>query len=52
MDQQPVTFDAAKYKETTRKQWDSAADAWNRYGPLLSRWLASRAPLATHSLEP
>jgi len=32
-------FDPVAFKETTRKQWDSAAEAWNRWSPLLSRWL-------------
>lgn len=32
-------FDPIKYKETTRQQWDSAAKAWDKWGPLLSRWL-------------
>ena len=45
MDQQPAVFDASKYKETTRKQWDGAAEAWNRYGPLLSRWLGPATEL-------
>lgn len=35
---QPV-FDAVKYKQTTLEQWDSAAEAWHRWGTLLSRWL-------------
>lgn len=35
---QPV-FDAAKYKQTTLEQWNNAADAWHRWGNLLSRWL-------------
>lgn len=35
---QPV-FDATKYKETTLEQWNSAAEAWDRWGSLLSRWL-------------
>lgn len=39
MSQQQPTFDAVKYKETTRQQWNAAADAWHRWGPLLSRWL-------------
>jgi len=33
------TFDADLYKETTRKQWQSAAEAWNRWGSLLEAWL-------------
>jgi ubiquinone/menaquinone biosynthesis C-methylase UbiE len=32
-------FDAAKYKETTRDQWQTAAKAWNDWGPLLRAWL-------------
>ena len=34
-----ATFDAARYKETTRAQWQEAADAWHRWGPTLSAWL-------------
>ena len=33
------TFDPVAFKRTTQQQWDSAADAWNRWSPLLSRWL-------------
>jgi hypothetical protein len=29
------TFDAQKYKETTRQQWQDAAEAWHRWGPFL-----------------
>lgn len=32
-------FDATQYKQTTRQQWDHAAEAWHRWAPLLSRWL-------------
>ena len=32
-------FDPIAFKETTRNQWDVAAEAWNRWSPLLSRWL-------------
>jgi SAM-dependent methyltransferase len=32
-------FDPVAFKETTRTQWDAAADAWNRWSPLLTRWL-------------
>jgi ubiquinone/menaquinone biosynthesis C-methylase UbiE len=35
----PPEFDPIKYKQTTLQQWNSAAEAWNRWGPLLSRWL-------------
>jgi len=32
-------FDAAKYKQTTLDQWNTAAEAWHNWGSLLSRWL-------------
>lgn len=34
-----TTFDAAAYKESTRQQWDEAAEAWHRWGPVLEEWL-------------
>ena len=39
MSVQPPVFDATKYKETTRAQWETAAEAWDRWGGLLSAWL-------------
>lgn len=35
----PATFDPDKFRLSTRAQWESAAEAWDRWGPLLSRWL-------------
>lgn len=32
-------FDAAKYKQTTLEQWQSAAEAWYRWSPAIHRWL-------------
>jgi SAM-dependent methyltransferase len=32
-------FDPIQYKQTTLQQWNTAAEAWHRWGPLLSRWL-------------
>ena len=32
-------FDPVKYKETTRQQWQTAAEAWHRWGPTLHEWL-------------
>ncbi len=32
-------FDAAKYKQATREQWQAAAGAWNAWGPFLRQWL-------------
>jgi SAM-dependent methyltransferase len=34
-----TSFDAAKYKATTREQWQTAAKAWNDWGPFLRKWL-------------
>src|SRR4051794_39942085 len=34
-----AAFDPARYKESTREQWQAAAEAWNRWGPQLERWL-------------
>lgn len=33
------TFDAVKYKTTTRDQWEAAAEAWHRWAPTLRKWL-------------
>ncbi len=35
----PPVFDADKFRQTTRAQWESAAQAWDRWSPLLARWL-------------
>jgi SAM-dependent methyltransferase len=32
-------FDPAAYKETTRQQWEGAAQAWDAWGPTLEQWL-------------
>ncbi len=39
MDMPSKAFDPEAFKRTTQQQWDSAAEAWNRWSPLLSRWL-------------
>ncbi|MBT3206081.1 MAG: class I SAM-dependent methyltransferase [Gammaproteobacteria bacterium] len=39
MTNNPPLFDAVKYKQTTLQQWNTAAEAWHRWSPLLSRWL-------------
>ena len=36
-----VDFDAQTYKETTREQWQTAADAWLRWHPTLQEWLGA-----------
>ena len=37
----PALFDPDKFKQTTRAQWETAAEAWNRWGPVLARWLGA-----------
>ncbi|MFG1813243.1 class I SAM-dependent methyltransferase [Kribbella sp. NPDC049174] len=34
-----VTFDPKVYKQTTRAQWEDAAEAWHRWGPTIEDWL-------------
>jgi SAM-dependent methyltransferase len=34
-----TSFDPVQYKATTRAQWESAAEAWHRWGPTLRVWL-------------
>lgn len=34
-----AVFDPVSFKQTTLQQWDNAAEAWDRWSPLLSRWL-------------
>jgi len=33
-------FSPEAYKQTTRDQWDNAAEAWDRWGPTIEEWLA------------
>jgi ubiquinone/menaquinone biosynthesis C-methylase UbiE len=37
----PVAFDPDKFRQTTRAQWESAAEAWDRWSPLLADWLGA-----------
>jgi len=39
MDASPRQFDPVRYKQTTREQWETAAEPWHRWGTLLTRWL-------------
>jgi ubiquinone/menaquinone biosynthesis C-methylase UbiE len=34
-----TTFDAEKFKATTKRQWDEAAAAWDGWGPTIDAWL-------------
>ncbi|MBL4749693.1 MAG: class I SAM-dependent methyltransferase [Amylibacter sp.] len=45
MNIKPKIFDPVAFKETTRNQWNSAAEAWDRWSPLLSRWLGPATEL-------
>jgi SAM-dependent methyltransferase len=38
-------FDPVAYKETTREQWQEAAEAWHRWGPTLEQWLGEATQL-------
>jgi SAM-dependent methyltransferase len=38
-------FDPLRYKETTREQWQEAADAWAHWGPTLEAWLGEATEL-------
>jgi len=40
-----TAFDPIKFKNTTRQQWDAVAEAWDRWSPLLSRWLGPATEL-------
>jgi SAM-dependent methyltransferase len=40
-----TTFDLVVYKETTRVQWQDAADAWHRWDPVFDRWLGEATQL-------
>ena len=42
-----VAFDPEKFRQATRAQWERAAEAWDRWSPLLAEWLgpATRAML-------
>ncbi len=39
MSNETPKFDPVRYKRTTLEQWESAAEAWHRWGSLLSDWL-------------
>lgn len=36
-----AAFDADKFRQTTRAQWETAAEAWDRWSPLLGQWLGA-----------
>jgi ubiquinone/menaquinone biosynthesis C-methylase UbiE len=50
----PLAFDPDKFRQATRAQWEAAAEAWDRWAPLLARWLgpATEAMLDMAAVEP
>ncbi|MDP9387067.1 MAG: class I SAM-dependent methyltransferase [Actinomycetota bacterium] len=40
-----MSFDPLQYKTTTRRQWEDAAEAWHRWGPILETWLSEATEL-------
>ena len=40
-----TSFDPVVYKQTTREQWQEAAEAWDRWGPTLEEWLGPATEL-------
>ena len=40
-----TTFDPINYKKTTHDQWQTAAEAWNRWEPTLEQWLGAATDL-------
>jgi SAM-dependent methyltransferase len=48
------TFDPQRYKQTTRAQWEEAAEAWHRWGPAIEDWLgpATRRMLEAARIGP
>jgi SAM-dependent methyltransferase len=40
-----AAFNPQAYKDTTREQWEDAAEAWHRWGPALEAWLGSATEL-------
>src|SRR5262245_1097324 len=38
-------FDPLRYKETTRDQWQDAAEAWHRWIPVVRQWVGPATEL-------
>jgi hypothetical protein len=38
-------FDPVAYKQSTQEQWQETAEAWDRWGPTLERWLGPATEL-------
>ena len=46
-----AVFDAEAYKQSTLQQWNNTAEAWHRWGGLLSRWLGPATELMLDMAE-
>src|SRR3954465_13772734 len=44
-------FDPLKYKETTKEQWQTAAEPWHRWGPTLEEWLGQATEVMLEMAE-
>ena len=44
-------FDPIKYKETTREQWQTAAEPWHRWGPTVDEWLSQATEMMMDMAE-
>lgn len=44
-------FDPIKYKETTREQWQTAAEPWHRWGPTVDEWLGQATEMMLDMAE-
>lgn len=45
MNEQQSLFDAAKYKNAQREQWNKDGAAWRRWNPILDRWYGEATKL-------
>jgi SAM-dependent methyltransferase len=45
MDMSAPAFNPQAYKDTTKQQWEDAAEAWHRWGPALEAWLGAATEL-------
>jgi SAM-dependent methyltransferase len=54
MAEQQPSFDAAKYKNAQREQWNKDGAAWRRWNPTLDRWygVATRQMLDVARIQP
>jgi SAM-dependent methyltransferase len=46
-----TSFDPAAYKRTTLAQWETAAEAWDRWGPAIEDWLGQATEVMLDGTE-